>query len=183
VCDGAKVDTSHHPYRTTCKTARMYVQDFGGSFGGGGLLTSNDTAKMNLERWQATRVWRRVGAPDRRDGSSDVVCQANLPNALTAILPLPANQWDAWNGLRHPVIGEEGRRLLAQRLALLSDEQIAAIFRAARVEEAPSNRLPPGLAPGDGDKIIQQWVNVFRDKREQIQEGSCRWNESPDDDT
>lgn len=180
VCDGVEVDASVRPYRTTCKASRVYIQDLGGTFGGGGLLTRNATAKMNLERWRNTSVWRRVGKPTRPDGSSDVECKANLPNALSAILPIPSNGWTGWGGLRHPAIGEEGRRLLAERLALLSDEQIAAIFRAARVEEAPSNRLPPGLTSDEGDEIIRAWVDVFREKRNEIEKGACRWKGTHD---
>ncbi len=179
VCDDVSVDGSVKPYpRTTCGASRVYIQDLGGSFGSGGLFTSNETAKMNLEEWRDTPVWRRVGRPSRDDGSSDVACVANLPNALSAILPASTNGWRWTTGLRHPEIGEEGRRLLAERLALLSDAQIEAIFRAARVDEAPPHRLPAGA--NDSDQVIQMWVDVFRQKRKEIQEGACRWNEQPD---
>jgi hypothetical protein len=181
VCDDVTVDTTVQPYATTCGASRAYVQDLGASFGNGGLWTSNETAKMNLEAWRNTPVWRRVGEPSHSDGSSNVRCVANLPNALSAIVPSPTNQWRWTTGLRHPVISEEGRRLLAQRLALLSDSQIATIFLAARVDEAPPHRLPEGA--NSAAEVIQEWVDVFSEKRNAIEEGACQWNSISDSNT
>jgi hypothetical protein len=61
VCDKVKVDDSTKPPTTTCDNSLMVVQDVGATFGGGGLFTENDTAKMNLDHWSGSGLWKKVG--------------------------------------------------------------------------------------------------------------------------
>lgn len=61
---------------------------------------------------------------------------------------------DARGGLRHPAIGEEGRRFLGDLLSALSDEQLWALFTAARADRR-----------GGG---VDAWVAAFREKRDAV---------------
>ena len=59
--------------------------------------------------------------------------------------------------MKDPIIGEEGRALLAKQLERLSDRQIADLFRAARID-----RL--------GQATVEDWVRLFKLKRDEISE-------------
>jgi hypothetical protein len=61
--------------------------------------------------------------------------------------------------LENPRIGEAGRQFLASRLLLLSDGQIRDLFRAARAERR--------------DDTIDDWVRVFKRKRDEIVNAHC----------
>ena len=63
VCNGVKLDQSTHPFTTTCQESKMIVQDVGATFGGGGVFTSNDSAKMNLQEWSGKHLWKKTGSP------------------------------------------------------------------------------------------------------------------------
>jgi len=60
---------------------------------------------------------------------------------------------------RNPRISEAGRAFLASRLLLLSDQQIRDLFRAARAERR--------------DGTINDWVRVFKRKRDEIVKARC----------
>lgn len=166
VCDKVKVDESTKPFTTTCDSSRMIVQDIGATFGGGGLFTSNDSAKVNLEAWSGNGLWKKVGK-----GESDCPpCQARLKKSLTAK-----------DGLEDPMIGEEGRRLLAGQMCQLSDNQIADLFRAARVAQMPRYHNSDGTFKSmlSEDAIVRQWVEAFKKKREDLAAGRCQWKTQP----
>src|SRR4051812_44724627 len=128
-CDHVNVDQTTNPFTTTCDHSAMVVQDLGATFGGGGLFTSNDTAKMNLDNWSGNALWKKVG-----DGAPDCPeCQARLKKSLAAK-----------DGLSDPMISEEGRRLLAGQMCQLADPQITALFRLSRLA------LMPRYHNGDG---------------------------------
>lgn len=168
VCEGVKVDESTHPFTTTCESSKMVVQDVGATFGGGGLFTNNDTAKMNLEHWSENALWKKVGK-----GESDCpVCQARLKKSATAN-----------DGLGDPVIAEEGRRLLAGQMCQLSDAQIGDLFRVARVAAMPKYRNSDGsFKPGTSEAtVIAQWVDAFKKKREELAAGRCQFKTQPAD--
>lgn len=61
--------------------------------------------------------------------------------------------------LEHPRISEAGRAFLASRLLLLGDRQIRDLFRAAMAERR--------------DGTIDDWVRVFKRKRDEIVKARC----------
>ena len=171
VCDGVKVDQSTKPFTTTCEESRMIVQDVGATFGGGGLFTSNDSAKMNLGQWSRKKMWKKTGTASMAEADCPV-CQAQLKKSLTAK-----------DGLSDPAISEEGRRFAAGLLCQLSDEQIADLFKAARVAEKPEYHNSDGTFKNgmSEESIVKQWVEAFKKKREEVASGRCRWNSKPAD--
>ena len=169
VCDDVNVDTTSHPAKTTCTKSEMVVQDVGATFGSGGLFTNNNTAKINLHEWTGKPVWKKVGAIGQ---SNPPQCQAVLHKSLTAK-----------DGLDNPTISEEGRRFTAGLMCQLSDQQITDLFKLSRVAEMPEfhngdGSFKQGLSE---DSIIQEWVTVFKQKREDIAKGRCAWKNQPSD--
>src|SRR4029434_5045166 len=74
--------------------------------------------------------------------------------------------------LNNPVIGEDGRRFLADLLVQLSDHQIRDLFEVARVQL----RLQ---SPGDvssGFATVDEWIDAFKEKRTQIVDRRCACN-------
>ena len=131
--------------QVTCRRPILYVGDLGAVFGGGGLTTAW-SGRVDYDGWAALPVWR--------DAKS---CTARL-NGIGGPLRIST--------LRHPVVGEEGRALLASLLEQLSDAQIADLFRAARVE-----RLHQTTSDGRGgrrDVTLDDWVALFKKKRDEI---------------
>ncbi len=168
VCDKVKVDDSTKPPTTTCDNSLMVVQDVGATFGGGGLFTENDTAKMNLDHWSGSGLWKKVG----KGGSDSPQCQARLRKSLTAS-----------DGLEDPNVGEEGRRFLAGLMCQLNDQQIGDLFRVARVVQMPTYHNSDGSFKSNltEDAIVQQWVAAFKKKREDLTVGRCQWKTQPAD--
>lgn len=170
VCDGVTVNQSTKPFTTTCETSKMLIQDVGATFGGGGAFTNNNTAKVNLNEWSGKKLWKKVGSGTA--GPDCPVCQAQLTKSLTAK-----------DGLQDPTISEEGRRFAAGLLCQLSDQQIKDLFTSARVAEMPVHHNSDGsFKPGESeDSIVQQWVEAFKQRREDLVGGRCRWNTQPPD--
>jgi len=168
VCNQVNVDQTTKPFTTTCDHSEMVVQDLGATFGGGGLFTSNDGAKMNLDEWSGSALWKKVGT----GGPDCPECQARLKKSLAAK-----------DGLGDPMISEEGRRLLAGQMCQLADPQISALFRLSRVAQMPRYHNSDGSFKNglSEDGIVQQWVNAFKKKREDLAAGRCRWNVQPTD--
>jgi hypothetical protein len=171
VCDKVKVDQSTTPFTTTCGNSKMIVQDVGATFGGGGAFTSNDGAKMNLQNWTGKKLWKKTGTPGT-DEAQCPVCQATLDKS-----------WSAKDGLSDPTISEEGRRMLAGLMCQLTDEQIQDLFKAARVSSMPKYHNGDGSFKQGLDEatIEKQWVAAFKEKREDMARGRCRWNNKPTD--
>jgi hypothetical protein len=163
VCDHVKVDSTTTPPTTTCGESRMLVQDVGATFGSGGLFTSNGGAKVNLGNWSGKHLWNKVGKPGTPPENCPV-CQAALTKSLTAK-----------DGLSNPTISEEGRRFLAGLMCQLSDPQIEALFKTARLSEMPENKGKDAAA------VVSSWVAAFKQKREDLASGRCRWNQKPAD--
>jgi hypothetical protein len=165
-CSGIKLDESTHPITTTCSSSMMVVQDVGATFGGGGSFTSNDSAKVNLDKWSGNKLWKTVGTA----GPNAPQCQARLNKSLTAK-----------DGLGDPMISEEGRRFLAGLMCQLSDSQIADLFRVARIAQMPRYHDSNGAFKSglNENSIIQQWVDVFKKKREDLVAGRCKWKAQP----
>jgi hypothetical protein len=83
------------------------------------------------------------GARIWREGAP---CVGNLSKSLTG-------------SLENPRIGEAGRKFLASRLLLLRDQQIRDLFRAAMAERRGG--------------AVDDWVLVFKRKRDEIAEARC----------
>ncbi len=167
VCHKVDVDTKTQPYTTTCDKSVMLVQDVGATFGTGGAFTSNDAAKMNLKGWSNQKLWSKVGT----DGSPKQ-CQAILHKSLTAK-----------DGLDNPQISEEGRRFDAGLMCQLTDQQIMDLFKASRASAMPEYHNKDGSFKPSVDEasVDQQWVQAFKNKREQLAAGRCQWKEKPAD--
>ena len=75
-------------------------------------------------------------------------CEGNMPKSMSG-------------SLENPRISEEGRKFLADLLMQLSDSQIRDLFQVARF-----TRRQPNTS-------IDDWVAVFKDKRDQIATRTC----------
>jgi hypothetical protein len=164
-CDKVHVDQTKQPFTTTCDNSVMLVQDVGATFGSGGWFTSNSGAKINLHNWSSTKLWNKVGT----DGAPQQ-CQAVLRKSLTA-----------HDGLSDPMISEEGRRFDAGLLCQLSDQQIQQLFQASRVAQKPEYHNSDGSFKSGMDEasITRQWVEAFKQKREELAKGRCQWKNQP----
>lgn len=167
VCHKVEVDTTTQPPTTTCDKSVMLVQDVGATFGGGGLFTNNDSAKMNVEKWPDTKLWKKVGT----DGAPKS-CQAVLHKSATAT-----------DGLGDPAISEEGRRFDAGLLCQLSDRQIEDLFKSSRAAAMPKYHNKDGSFKTGVDEasVVRNWVTAFKQKREDLAKGRCEWKEKPAD--
>lgn len=166
-CHKVDVDSKSQPPAVACDSSIMLVQDVGATFGSGGWFTSNTAAKMNLDNWSGRSLWVRAGTE-----AAPRACQAALRKSLTAK-----------DGLSNPDISEDGRRFDAALMCQLSDQQIEALFRAARVAAMPKYHNSDGSFKGgvDEDSIVRQWVAAFRKKREELASARCVWKDKPAD--
>jgi hypothetical protein len=131
--------------RVICNRPILYVDDLGAVFGKGGLTTRFD-GRVDYEGWSKRPVWRNPKS-----------CKARLASIGGIFNP---------STLSDPVIGEEGRALLARQLTQLSDAQISDLFRAARIE-----RLDQTMSVGSSGRrkiTVQDWVDLFKKKRDEI---------------
>jgi hypothetical protein len=126
-----------------CRQPFMYIADVGKTFGKANLLNRDQPGSVNLAAWSETKVWR-----------DDRGCRARLSASLTGTLA-------------DPVITDEGRRFLADRLMELTDRQLRALFTMAR--------FPMREGPGEERDTpeVDAWVTAFKDKVAQITERSC----------
>lgn len=167
VCHKVDVDSKTQPPATTCDKSVMLVQDVGASWGSGGLFTSNDSAKMNIDNWSSKKLWSSVGTD-----TAPRQCYAALRKSLTA-----------HDGLNNPSISEEGRRFDANLMCQLSDHQIEEIFKTSRAAAMPKYHNKDGSFKSGADEasVIQKWVAAFKAKREDLAKGRCEWKEKPAD--
>jgi len=129
----------------TCRRPILYVDDLGSVFGKGGFITGYK-GRVDYDGWASRSVWRNRES-----------CKARLASI-------------GWifrrSTLRDPVIGEAGRALLANQLEQLSDDQIADLFRAARID-----RLRQTISDGSSghrEVTLEDWVGLFKKKRDEI---------------
>ena len=128
-----------------CAAPLMMVNDLGVTFGRANAMNQQPGASVNLADWAGLPVWK---TPD--------ACIGNLAGS--------------WTGtLKEPVISEEGRQFLADRLVQLSDQQLRDMFEAARVNLRPR---APGQA-NSGFPSADEWVNAFKQKRTEFVERRC----------
>jgi hypothetical protein len=127
----------------SCGTAQLVLNDVGATFSEGSFW---GVGKVDLDKWRRAPVWRDA-----------TQCIGHLDRFLNG-------------SLEHPVIGEPGRRFLAERLSLLSDAQLGELFRAARMD-----RRDGGAPADDVDRssTIEDWVDAFKRRRDQIVTHRC----------
>lgn len=128
----------------TCAEAWLVIKDLGGSFG---KATKLNTSKMKLADWDEAGIWK-----DAKQ------CIGDMPRSFTG-------------SLEDPVIGEAGRRFLAERLSQLSDRQIRDLFTVSNVTKRGET-----IEGADGKKrpvIVDDWVRVFKRKRAEIAAARC----------
>ena len=130
---------------TTCAHPFMMINDLGLTFGRANKMNSNSTAGMNLTKWSRTPVWE-----------DSARCVGDLDKSFTGTLD-------------DPVISEAGRRFLADLLVQLSDQQIHDLFATARVT---LRARTPGDAQS-GFPTVEEWVQAFKNKRDQIVNRRC----------
>jgi hypothetical protein len=119
-----------------CERPVAMINDLGLTFGRASLYNSNSPSSSNLEMWSRTPVW---------DGKTG--CVANIKKSATGTLD-------------HPVVSEEGRGFLAERLQQISDPQLRDLFTVARFDKRR------------GDSI-DAWIAAFKEKREAIVTRRC----------
>ena len=108
-------------------------------------FNNNGTSGMNLTEWSEIPVWKDA-----------TKCVGNLSKSFTGTL-------------EHPVISEEGRLFLANLLSQVSDSQLRDLFTTARVT---LRMRTPGEARS-GFPTVDEWVNAFKNKRDQIVKQRC----------
>jgi hypothetical protein len=134
----------------SCRRPILYVDDLGSVFGKGGFVTGY-SGRVDYKAWKKRHFWR-----------SPTSCKTRLPS-IGGIFRRDT--------LRNPVVGEEGRALLADRLNQLSDAQIADLFRAARIESLHET-IRDGSS-GRREVTVTDWVELFKAKRQEIAEHRC----------
>jgi len=128
-----------------CAHPFMLLQDVGVTFGQANTFNANSTGSMNFGAWSRTTVWKDA-----------TTCIGNLPKSFTGTLDNPA-------------ISEEGRRFLADLLGRLSDSQLRDLFEVSRARL----RLRSPMDPKSGVSSVDDWVDVFKRKRDEIANRSC----------
>jgi hypothetical protein len=137
VCVGGDEDKGDVP----CEEPWMIVQDLGLTFGRANLFNRNAAGSVNFDQWSQTPIWTEAAG-----------CIGNLAPSQSG-------------SLESPIIGEAGRKFLADLLVQLSDAQLRDLFEAAR--------FPQRKAPSVRAATSDQWVEAFKKKRDQIVNRSC----------
>jgi hypothetical protein len=102
---------------------------------------------MNLESWVEKSVFK--------EGDPGEVCHGDLTVSMAA-----------GDGSLEP-IGEAGRKFLFERLQRLTDDQLKAIFTAARVTLMEKDDDDPK------GTTVEGWVAAFKDKVREIGARTC----------
>ena len=135
---------SPHLEERQCAEPFMMINDLGLTFGSANALNSNGAASVNFERWTKTPVCLHGER-----------CVGNLEKSVTGTLD-------------RPVISEEGRAFLADLLTQLSDAQLHDLFEVARFPLRSQ-----GVKPDKPMITTDQWVDAFKEKRDEIVRRSC----------
>src|SRR5687768_2212144 len=134
------------PAGAPCEKPCVLIQDVGVTFGKASMFNGNTPSSLNLAGWSSTPVWKSATGP----------CVGNLSKSFTGTLG-------------EPVISEAGRKFLAGLLQQLTDAQIHDLFEVSRV----TLRLrEPGKAQS-GFPTVDEWVAVFKQKRDEIVNRTC----------
>jgi hypothetical protein len=129
-----------------CTRPFLFVHDVGLTFGRANATNTASTASVNFEAWSTTPVWRDASA-----------CVGNLRKSLSG-------------SLEHPRIREAGRALLSGLLEQLEDRQLHDLFEVARVQRRSRN---PADARVTVSASVDEWVDAFKEKREEIARARC----------
>jgi len=141
------------PNASACLAPAVTIVDVGATFGGAGRESNPTTAKMNLGAWERQSVFRDAGSGP---------CRGDLTVSLKA----------GHDGEPDPVISEDGRRFLVERLRRLTPEHARALFRAARVDQIVDAQRTDGTSAGVSS--VDAWVAVFQDKVREIDARRCQ---------
>ena len=127
----------------SCVDPFMMVHDLGQTFGHANIFNRSSVGSVNLKEWASAPVWED---PAR--------CIAYLPKSNSG-------------SLESPRISEAGRQFLADLLTQLTDAQLHDLFEVAR--------FPQRWDPADvgNAATIEQWVDAFKKKRDQIVNHQC----------
>ena len=130
-----------------CEHPFLMVHDLGLTFGGGGFFSRhlNRVRAVNFKNWASRSVW-----------TDSTGCVGNVARTIEGTL-------------HHPHIGEAGRRFLADLLGQLSDQQLHDMFAVARVDRRSRN---PGTS--EPPASVDEWVQAFEHKREEITSRHCQ---------
>jgi hypothetical protein len=120
-----------------CTQPFMMLNDVGLTFGHANKFNRNGPGSANFEEWSRAKIW-----------SDAERCETDLSKSFTGTLD-------------HPVVGEAGRKFLADLMVQLSDAQLHDLFDAARIQM----RSP--------QHSVDEWVDVFRRKRDEIVNHTC----------
>ena len=134
------------PPDDSCQTPLIMIQDAGVTFGRASRFNDNSDSSMNFMGWSRTPVWKSQTGP----------CVGNLPKSFTGTLD-------------DPRISEAGRKFLAGLLQQLTDAQIHDLFEVSRV----SLRLREPDHARSGFPTVDEWVGVFKQKRDEIVNRRC----------
>jgi len=140
-----------HPGASACKRAAVVIFDVGATFGGAGHWSRESTAKMNLDQWRRQSIFLHTG---------DGTCRGRLNSSVTA----------GAGGEPDPVISEEGRRFLAERLHAFTHEHVRALFEAAHADQLVERRQAPYTPSSD---VIEAWARTFEEKVREIDARTC----------
>jgi len=131
----------------SCASPEIYIGDVGAILGDGWQYERMSTTKIDYTLWKATPVWR--------DAQACVVAVNGRPNA----------------SLHDVAISEPARRFLAERLMLLSREQLRDLFAVARVELLGETFEP---SPGNVRTVdADDWAALFLEKASEITGHHC----------
>ena len=134
------------PDPATCTDPFLMISDVGLTFGRATRSNANEPSGVNLTAWKETPVWK----------DDEKQCVGNLPKSFTGTLS-------------EPVIGEAGRKFLADLLMQLSDRQLQDLFAVARVRL----RLRSPGKVDSGFATEADWIEAFKAKRQQIVDRHC----------
>ncbi len=128
-----------------CAHPIMMLNDLGLTFGHANLFNRDTIGSVNLKEWSRANIW----LDDKR-------CIGDLPTSQSGTL-------------NNPRISEAGRKFLADLLAQLSDAQIHDLFEVSRVTQ----RVEQGTKAPIGGTSVDEWVKVFKQKRDEIVNHAC----------
>ena len=128
----------------SCKRPFLMISDVGLTFGRANRSNGNDSG-VNLIAWQRTPVWK-----------DEAGCTGNLPKSFTGTLD-------------NPMISEDGRHFLAHSHATI---RIVRFGISSRWRELELRLRSPGDVRS-GFATIDEWVDTFKQKRDQIVSRRC----------
>jgi hypothetical protein len=134
-----------------CNQPFLTIDDVGLTFGRASGRNANAVSSANLAGWKETPIFKEPKGKQTVAG-----CIGNISRSFSGTLG-------------DPIISEAGRSFLSGLLAQLTDKQIRDLFDVARVTLRARNPELPGSPMG----TIDEWVETFKAKREEIAAKRC----------